>query len=287
MARRRRPSAPQDRSGRGEDQPRAHDARLRDQRRSRSGHVRPHRAVRHHRQGGHVAPFRGRRRDDATGRRRDRGPGGGSVRRWRGPRCRPRRCGVAHVVDRRRPGAVQPGRGRGHGGSLLVEHHAVRRHEPSVAGAPRRGRRQRAGVDHRAEARLDAGQGPPRRRRVGGAVDAARCRPRDGVRGSRVPEPQRVLVGRHRHLHAVWRAMHPGLRVLPRRHVQAAAARRRRAGEGGSGGGRHGTAVRRSHDGRPRRPRGRRRGPRCGHHRRDPRAGLRSVAGAVGGGAHQ
>ena len=82
----------------------------------------------------------------------------------------------------------------------------------------------------------------------------ARARPGHGVRGGRLPEPLRVLGRRHGHVHGARRALHPGVRVLPRRHPPPAGRRRRRAGAGRRGGRADGPRPRRAHDGRPRRP---------------------------------
>ena len=103
------------------------------------------------------------------------------------------------------------------------------------------GRLAEAGVarghrDRGAQARVDAGQGAHRRRLPPPEADDARPRPRDGVRGSRLPEHLRVLGRRHRHLHDQRRALHPGLRVLPRRHPPPRAARSGRARAGRRGG---------------------------------------------------
>ena len=50
-----------------------------------------------------------------------------------------------------------------------------------------------------------------------------RRRAAHGVRGGRLPEHLRVLGRPHRHLHDPRRALHAGVRLLPRRHAQAAA----------------------------------------------------------------
>ena len=98
----------------------------------------------------------------------------------------------------------------------------------------------------------------------------ARPRPGHGVRGGRLPEPVGVLVGGHRHLHALRRAVHAGLRLLPRRHPPPRGARPGRARAGRRRGRAHGPGVRRAHDGRPRRPGRRRRGARRRDHRGHP-----------------
>ena len=82
------------------------------------------------------------------------------------------------------------------------------------------------------------------------------ARPGDRVRGRRLPQPVGVLGRRHR-LHGARRALHEGLRVLPRGHPQAAAACRRRAGAPPPPSSRWARSPR-AHDGRPRRSPGRR-----------------------------
>ena len=54
------------------------------------------------------------------------------------------------------------------------------------------------------------------------AQDDPRARPRDRLRGRRLPEPVRLLVRWHGDVHGARRAVHAGMRVLPRRHEQAA-----------------------------------------------------------------
>ena len=160
----RRPA--QDRRHRRAPHPGPVDARLRPQRRPRPALVRPHRPVRHRRQGGHVAGRRGRRRHDARGRRRRRRPGR-------------RRCGAAgarrpavdrtDVVWRHRPdGPVGPfsrGEGPGRrlgaaaGPSATAPGRSRRRRRPPVRAA---GRLAEAGVTdgpghRRAQARVAAG----------------------------------------------------------------------------------------------------------------------------------
>ena len=120
------------------------------------------------------------------------------------------------------------------------------------------------------QARVAAPQGPPRPRGAGAQADDPRPRPGDGLRGRRLPEPVGVLGRRHGDVHGARRAVHPGLRVLPRRHEQAAGAGRRRAGARRRGHRPHGPRPRRADDGRPRRPGRRRDGPRRGLRRGDP-----------------
>ena len=86
------------------------------------------------------------------------------------------------------------------------------------------------------------------------------ARPRHRVRGGGLPEHLRVLGRRHRHVHDQRRALHPRLRLLPRRHPQAlGSARRRRAGARRRRRRADGPRARRRHRGRPRRPARRRR----------------------------
>ena len=178
------------------------------------GDVRPHRAVRHRRQGRHVAARRGHRRVrcatvvDAVARR--------AAERW-GSAGHDR----ADVVWRHTPDDLSPfSRGEGPGAPVKVGgHHAAPRRPP------RRGRRHRGPRDQQPQARLDAGAAAAHRRRHRHPQDDARPRPRHRVRGGRLPEPVGVLVRRHRHVHDQRRALHPGVRVLPGRHPAPAARR--------------------------------------------------------------
>ena len=74
-------------------------------------------------------------------------------------------------------------------------------------------------ADHDAQARLAAPQGRPRPRGDRSQEDGARSRTGHRVRGGRLPEPQRLLGRRHRHVHGARRTVHAGLRLLPRRHA--------------------------------------------------------------------
>ena len=96
--------------------------------------------------------------------------------------------------------------------------------EPVRRSLRRRSRVTEGAGDRGPQARL-AAPGPLRRRPPPEAHDA-RPRPRHRVRGGRLPEPLRVLGRRHRHVHGQRRALHPGVRLLPRRHPPARAARR-------------------------------------------------------------
>ena len=80
-----------------------------------------------------------------------------------------------------------------------------------------------------------------------------------GVRGGRVPEHLRMLGRSHRHVHDSRRPVHPGVRVLPGRHAQAARGRRRRAAARRRRGVRARPRARRDHVRRPRRSPRRRR----------------------------
>ena len=88
----------------------------------------------------------------------------------------------------------------------------------------RSGARGRMGFP-RPQAAVVAGAGPHGPRVPRPAADGARPRPGDGVRGSRVPQHLRVLVGRHRHVHDQRGALHPGVRVLLGRHAAPPPAR--------------------------------------------------------------
>ena len=155
---------------------------------------------------------------------------------------------MAEVVER----IVAPGR-RGVGRRTVRVH--VGRRRASRRRAP--GRRAQAGVA--------AGQGRPRRRLPRRQAHHAQPRPGDGLRGGGLPQHLRVLGRRHRHLHGQRRPVHPGLPLLPGRHLPPVGpARPGRARAGGRGRRPHGTGPRGGHRGGPRRP-PRRRG---GRHRR-------------------
>ena len=116
---------------------------------------------------------RGRRRDDARRRRRRGRPGRRTVRRPTARSIAPTSCGATRR-RRHRPRAVQPRRGAGRRRPVRHRRPAARRHEPAVARSARRGRRRPAASDRRAQARVDAGQGPARRRRARAAIDGPR-----------------------------------------------------------------------------------------------------------------
>ena len=193
-------------------------ARLRAQRRPRPLDVRPHRPVRHPRPRRHLdGRVAGRRPAMRDGRRR----------------------GVA----RSRRTSVHLGRTPGR-----------RRREPpddlgafsraAMAGGGRRARDGGPAAGPRAPVRLlgrlaaagvqESVAGPARRRpewmRVKADLgrrlprdQAARARPRPahGVRGGGLPQHLRVLGRPHGHVHDPRRAVHPRVRLLPRRHPQA------------------------------------------------------------------
>ncbi len=108
----------------------------------------------------------------------------------------------------RRPVAVQPGRGPGR---RRVRSHPTprlsrgRRAARGLAITERKPEWLRANVRHRA--RVPAPE-----------AHDARPRPRHRVRGGRLPQHLRVLGRRHRHVHDQRRALHAGVRLLPRRH---------------------------------------------------------------------
>ena len=242
---------------RGADVERPDHPRLRPQRQHRPLDVRAHRALRDRRQGGDLAGGRGvrgarwprwwtrvvasaqsvwgpaddiQRVTDAPGRR----PAAGGGRR-RPPRATP------PTVGRSRSPCPSGRRGTGSG--------------PSTDGSGGPGSTPRRGVADRAETTMAAGQGADGRRLPRPQARPPRSRPGHRVRGGRLPQHLRVLVGRDRHLHDQRVALHPGLRVLPGRHPPAPAARRRRARAGGRGGGADGPGPRGDHLRRPRRPR--------------------------------
>ena len=160
LGRSRGVGATQDRGHRRPAVPRPVDARLRAQRRSRHGVLRRHRALRHHRQGGHVATWsRGievsmREVTDVVARL--------AVERWGSP-AGSTRADVAGVsvptisapspevrarVTSPRSATMAAAAARAGGG----------RARP-VARSPGRGRRGRRHAHHRTQTRVDAGQG--------------------------------------------------------------------------------------------------------------------------------
>ena len=164
---------------------------------------------------------------DAVARRAGRAVGqgprrtGSSARTWPGG-SGPRTC-------RRSPGAWAPGpRWRPAG----------RRRRPAqpvrlLGRLAEAGRRPDGRPRHRrAQARVAAGQGQHGRGVPGAEAHHALPRPGHGVRGGGLPQHLRVLGRRHRHLHDQRRPLHPGLRVLPGRHPQAAARRSRTSPSG-------------------------------------------------------
>ena len=185
--------------------------------------VRPHRAVRHRRQGGHLAGAEG---IDVTMRRSSTpsppGPSRGGARRrpWSGRRRLAHRadatCRRSAAARARAPSAAATGHA-GRGPIRAPVRHvgpaAGRLAEAGVAGGLSIAERKPEWM--RAQVRL--GADVPR----SCASACARPRPRHRVRGGRLPEHLGVLGRRHRHLHDQRRALHPGLRLLPGRHPQA------------------------------------------------------------------
>ncbi len=213
--------------------------------------VRPHRALRHRRQGGHLDGRRRRRGDHGPGGRR----GGAARRRGGGVRGVGVRPGSpsARTWPGGRPGSRDPaGADPAPRPGQSVTTIEIRQRKPDWLRAPAR----------MGPAYLEASS-------AGGARPSAL---RDGVRRGRLPEPLRVLERGHRHVHGQRRAVHPRLRLLPRRHAAPRAAVARRAGARGRGGRRHGAALRGADRRGPRRPGRWRRGRVRGHHRGHPRA---------------
>ena len=250
LGRRRRSEPAQDLRHRCAPQGRADDARLRPQRRHRHDLPPPaHRRVRHRRTSGDVAARGGRRRRPARGRRR--------------PRPH-RRTAVGKRADGtpgRRVASPSPGSGRCPDDSTLAvlarrragRRRAARRSRgarPYAVAAGGGGRRRRS-VDHDAQARLVAPEGPPLGRGARPPPNDPLARPRHRVRGRRLPQPVGVLGRRHGDVHGARRPLHPRLRLLPRRHAQAAAAGRRRARPSRRGDRPDGRRSRRADDGRP------------------------------------
>ena len=176
------------------------DARVRPQRDDRHGlHARAHRAVRDRRPAGHVARRGGHRRVDARGCRRRRPArrrawADGAIERqdvaWSTPptgaTCRRSRAARARRTGRR---SRRRGRSPARGGRVSPT--GCRSRPASPTGCARRSARPRG---------------------AGAEEDDPLARPRHGVRGRRVPEPVRVLVRRHRHVHGARRALHAGVR---------------------------------------------------------------------------
>ena len=211
VGRRRRPRAAQDLRHRRAPRARPHDARLRPQRRHRHAlPARAHRAVRHRRPAGDVARRGGHRRLDARRRRRRRPARRRAVGRRRRPSARTSPGGTVPTTCRCSRAAHGPG-------------------EPvRLASRLAAGRRDRRGC--RSTTRKPDWLRPkvaPRPR--GARAEAAPirdARPGHGVRGRRLPEPHRVLGRRHGDVHGARRALHAGVRLLPRRHPQPAGAGR-------------------------------------------------------------
>ena len=151
VGRRRRARSPQDLRHRGPGLPGPVHARLRPQRRSRHGVLRPHRAVRDRRQGGHVAGRRGVSTSPCARWSTPWSPGPPAA--WGYGRGRPPGRGLAGGA--RGPGPLHPGRGPGRARPRL--------RRPPSAGPPAGGRSRsgcsaawpQAGVDPAAGLALD------------------------------------------------------------------------------------------------------------------------------------
>ena len=193
-------------------QARPHDARLRPQRRPRpracastscraASRDRPVTSLAE--EGVDVIDARGRRASSpgsrrAVGRRCGRAPG------RRVARTRPTTCRL-HRVHASAPAS-------GGAGDVPVR----------LARPPGRGRRRRRAADRAPASRSGCGRrltSAPRYRAL--KRTCASLELRHGVRGGRLPEHLRVLGRRHRDVHDPRRALHAGVRVLPRRHPPA------------------------------------------------------------------
>ena len=147
---------PQDRRHRRAAHPGPVDARLRPQRRARHGVLRPHRPVRHRRQGGDVARRPGRRRVACA---RSSTPSPPGPRRCGGAATRP--AGTSCGATGRGPAAFSRGEGPA-GRSAATPSRATPADGGGRAargGVPRRGRRDRRAADRDPQARLAAGRG--------------------------------------------------------------------------------------------------------------------------------
>ena len=216
VGRRRRSRAAQDLRHRRAPQAGPHDARLRPQRRDRHDvPARAHRRLRHRRPAGDIAGRGGRRRPDAA-------------RSSTSSPASPPSAGATVAAERQdvawqhRPDDLSlfsrgAGPGRAACGSC-----------PRLAAA---GGHVGVWRSRRSEARRGCGRRSTTAPRCS-ALKRTDARPRAGhrVRGRRVPEPVGVLGRRHGHVHGARRALHAGVRVLPRRHPQAGGAGSRRAG---------------------------------------------------------
>ena len=178
------------------------------------------------------------------------------------------------VVWRHRPDDLSAfSRGEGPGrASLGLRPDRRRRRRGAPQGPAGPGRCDRGAGDRGPQARLAAVVGTHRPRIPAAQAHDPRPRPRHGLRGGRLSQHLRVLGRRDRHLHDQRRAVHPGLRVLPRRHPASRAGRPRRAGAGGGGGRADGPRLRGAHRRCPRRP-PRRRGRSGSRPRSGPSAG--------------
>ncbi len=209
---------------------------------------------------------------------------GDRPRRCSGSRTRsgsnPARPGPGRPAARRQSVGTGPGLVLGRAGGRVPGPHGrrlPRTPAPTVGGRPRR-----RPVRTRPQAPVAPGQGPHGRGVPRSAPRPPPARPRHGVRGGRLPEHLRMLVGRDGHLHDQRLALHSGLRLLPGRHPPSPPARPGRARTGGGGGGADGPGPRRGHLCGPRRSDRRRCGRLCRHHPGHPA----SCPARQSGGAH-
>ena len=207
------------------------------------------------------------------------------------------------VDDARRRRHRRPARGRRRGVAAPIERQDVAwKHRPDDLSPFSRGRGAgapvRTAADHgvRASGRFAWSAGCSRQVSQGGLTIGARKpewlrpkvvarargagaeehgpRPRPGhrVRGSRLPEPERLLGRRHGDVHGARRALHARVRLLPGRHAQAAGADADEPARVAEAIDRDGSRPRGAHDGGPRRSGRRRLGTRRCVRRRDPRS---------------
>ena len=240
VGRARRRRAPQDRRHRRAAHPGPLDARLRPQRRPRPRHVRPHRAVRHRRQGRHVAA-RPRASTSRCARSSTPSPPG-PPRRWGG--------GAVRAPGRRvAPPARRPRR-RSAGARARARSSGPRPEPPVRLARPAgRGRRHRRPVDLRAASPTGCGPRP----RIGPDVPAGSSR--------RCATSHLVTVCEEAgcpNIFECWADGTATFMINGERCTRAcgfclvdtrqpAAARRRRARAGGRGGRAHGPAPRGGH----------------------------------------
>ena len=157
---------------------------------------------------------------DARRRRRRRPPRRRAVGRAGAPSARTSRGGTVPTTCRRSPAAPGPAGWWPTAGWLAtgaVAQPVRLRSRLDAPGSPAgstSGRASRSGCAPRCATARGAGA----------QAHGARPRPGDGVRGGRLPEPVGVLGRRHGDVHGARRALHAGVRLLPRRHPQAGRA---------------------------------------------------------------